>query len=74
MDGYLSAENFFLSFAQVLFKERSYKALLYIPDPSTKPDHFQAPTTIEVIAQRVDGIRYGDAVTLAHNPEAVAFS
>lgn len=64
-------ENFFLSAASVRFGNADYKALLYIPDPATKPGHFHPPTTLEVIAQKIAGIGYGDRVTLTYNPEAV---
>jgi hypothetical protein len=64
-------ENFFLSPAEVEFKGKRYKALLYVPDPSTKPAHFHPLTTIEVIAQKVPDIGYGDSVTLHYNPQAI---
>jgi hypothetical protein len=64
-------ENFFLSPAQIQFKTKKYKALLYIPDPATKPDHFQLPSTIEVIAQKIPAIVYGDRVTLFYNSNAI---
>jgi hypothetical protein len=65
-------ENFFLSPAEVRYRRKKYKALIYIPDPKTKPDHFQAPSIIEVIAQRIEGISYDDEVVLAYAPEAIA--
>lgn len=64
-------ENFFLSEAAVVFKGKTYKALLYIPDPGTKPGHYHPPTTIEVIAQKIPSINYGDEVTLYYNPAAI---
>jgi hypothetical protein len=66
------AENFYLSPAQLLHNGTAYRALLYIPDPATKVDHFPTPSMVEVIAQPIAGIRYGDATTLLYNPEAIA--
>jgi hypothetical protein len=66
------AENFYLSPAQLLHHGTTYRALLYIPDPATKIDHFQVPSMVEVIAQRVAGIGYEDEIMLIYNPEAVA--
>jgi hypothetical protein len=66
------AENFYLSPAQLLHNGTIYRALLYIPDPATKIEHFQAPSVIELIAQPVAGIRYDDETTLIYNPEAIA--
>ena len=64
-------ENFYLSPAEVRFRGKNHKALIYIPDPATKPDHFQGASIIEVIAERVEGITYGDEVTLAYPPKAI---
>jgi hypothetical protein len=66
------AENFYLSPARIRHGGTTYRALVYIPDPATKIDHFQAPSVIEVIAQHVAGIRYDDETTLLYSPEAVA--
>ena len=66
------AENFYLSEAQILHQDITYRALLYIPDPATKIDHFQAPSVIEVIARPVAGLRYDEETTLIYNPEAIA--
>ncbi|MDD4616841.1 MAG: hypothetical protein PHW76_07005 [Alphaproteobacteria bacterium] len=65
-------ENFFLSEAQIEFRGKIYKALLYIPDPATKPGHYHPPTTIEVVAQKIPNITYGDTVILHYNPNAIA--
>lgn len=65
------AENFYLSPAQILHHGVAHRALLYIPDPATKVDHFPAPSLVEVIAQPVAGLRYDDQTTLIYNPEAI---
>jgi hypothetical protein len=67
----MPAENFFLSPARIGFGDRLYKALLYIPDPATKPDHFQPPTIVEAIAEPIAGLSHGVAVTLHFNPAAI---
>lgn len=53
------AENFFISEAKVIYNGKEYKALLYNPDPSTKPNHFQAPTIMEFVAEKIPDITYG---------------
>ncbi|MGB0082982.1 MAG: hypothetical protein WBP90_15765 [Terracidiphilus sp.] len=67
----MPAENFYLSAAQISFGERLYKAMLYIPDPATKPDHFQPPTIVEAIAEPIACLSYGDAVALHYHPAAI---
>lgn len=54
------AENFFLTKATIHYQGQEYKALWYHPDPSTKPNHFQYPTIMEFIAEKVPDIKYGD--------------
>jgi hypothetical protein len=39
-------------------------ALVYRPHPETKPEHFQSPDTIELMAPWVDGLTYGDRVVV----------
>ncbi len=65
------AENFFLSPAQIQHNGASYKALIYIPDPSTKPNHFQAPSIIEVISEPIESLNYEEKVDLCYNQEAI---
>ncbi|MGB9153249.1 MAG: hypothetical protein WCD70_09220 [Alphaproteobacteria bacterium] len=65
-------ENFFLSPCQIIFGGNKYKAMIYIPDPATKPKH-HAPLApyIDVIAPRIPGIGYGSLVTLFYNSKAI---
>ncbi len=70
-DGTQFLESFYLSEAHVIFQGRPYKALLYIPDPKTKPGHFHPSTTLEVIAQKIPNIAYGHHVRLEYNEKAV---
>jgi hypothetical protein len=65
------AENFYLSPARVHFRGRGHRALLYIPDPATKPDHVQPPGVIEVLAERVAGALPGSRVELEYDPAAI---
>ena len=68
-------ENFFLDDAAILHGGKTYQGLLYIPDPATKPAGFSpTPATIEVIAQEIPGIAYGDHVMLEYNSEAITLS
>lgn len=48
--------------------------LIYYPHPETKPEHFQPPDILEVIAERfIGGIHYGDRFFLQINPEQIRF-
>ena len=43
---------------------RVYEGLIYYPHPDTKPDHVQPDDVLVVLAERVEGIGYGDRVWL----------
>lgn len=49
----------------------SYPAFVYYPDPATKIGHFQDDSTLEVIAEYIKGLRYGNAVKIVLNMEKV---
>ncbi len=64
-------ENFFLTGWTVIHGGRDYPGLLYIPDPETKPDHFQDRRVLEVIAESIPEISVGDALSLTFDSDAV---
>ena len=49
-------------------------ACIYWPHPETKPEHFQDPHVVEVLAPLIDGVRTGDAVRLAVDPQRMKFT
>lgn len=58
-------EDFSFARCQINFQNNRYDGWIYYPHPETKARHFQNPSLIEVLAPRIDGIAYGDPVTLA---------
>lgn len=40
------------------------EGLVYYPHPETKPEHFQTPGTIEIITGYIEGLDYGDALSI----------
>jgi hypothetical protein len=60
-------EDFSFSRCRILFQGNPYPGWIYYPHPETKQRNFQNPTTIEVIALPIAGIRYGDSVKLEYN-------
>ena len=43
-------------------------ALIYHPHPETKPEHFQSPDVLEVLAPPIHGLMYGMQLALAIDP------
>lgn len=64
-------ETFSFSRCKVIFKGADYEGWVYYPHPETKKAHFQNPALIEVIAQEIPNIHYGDAVELEINSDEI---
>jgi len=52
-------------------KRRWYKGYVYYPHPETKIRHYQNPSLIEVIAEKIEGVHYGSQLRLALDPSAI---
>lgn len=60
-------ETFSFSRCKVFYKEVEYAGWVYYPHPETKLRNFQNPSLLEVIAQLVPNIKYGDALDVVVN-------
>jgi hypothetical protein len=65
-------ETFSFSRCRVVFRGREYDGWVYYPHPETKLRHFQEASLLEVIAQPIAGIDYGDALAVRVNPAEIA--
>ena len=57
-------EDFSFSACRITYRDTQYNGWIYYPHPETKERHFQNASIIEVIAQFIPEIRYGDRVSL----------
>ncbi|MGR3274950.1 hypothetical protein ACSYAD_07525 [Acaryochloris marina NIES-2412] len=57
-------ETFSFSPCQVMYGDHLASGLIYYPHPETKPDHFQDPSIIEVLAPFVPRMETGITVNL----------
>jgi len=64
-------EDFSFSPCRVRFQGKEYKGTIYYPHPETKIRHFQNPSLIEVITDKVPGRGYGTRLELALDPAAI---
>lgn len=67
-------ETFSFVAVQLIWRSQRSAAWLYRPHPETKAAHHQAPSVMEIIAPRLEGLAYGDAVTLEFAHGAVLVS
>lgn len=63
------AEDFSLSQCEIVFNNMSYKGFVYYPHPETKIGHFHPRSLIEVIAEKIPKIQYGDTVVLRYDDD-----
>jgi hypothetical protein len=52
-------------------QRRWYTGYVYYPHPETKIRHYHNPSLIEVIAEKIAGIRYGSRLKLELDPSAI---
>ena len=64
-------ETFSFSRCVVIFKEHRYASWVYYPHPGTKKRHFQQPAMIEILAEYIPDIQYGDKVEIELNNKEV---
>lgn len=67
-------ETFSFSPCRVVFSGATTGGFVYYPHPETKPGHFHPPTTVEIVAPYVEGLRYGSTVELILDGSEVAIA
>jgi hypothetical protein len=71
LDGY-PAETFSFADGRIRVGEDEHTAMLFYPHPETKPEHFQPPTVIELLAPYIPGLRVGASAHVWLDPDQVA--
>lgn len=64
-------ETFSFSRCWLVFKGNRYAGWVYYPHPETKIRHFQRPSMIEILAEYIPGIEYGEQIELELNRKEV---
>ena len=71
---YIFEEDFSFFKVELLVSDaKSVDGLIYWPHPETKPEHFQDPHVIEVVAPKVEGLSLKDKVSIKVNREQIYF-
>ncbi len=64
-------EDFSFSACVVRFQGREYGGYVYYPYPETKIRHFQAPSVIEVVTEKISGMVIGARLELVLDPAEI---
>lgn len=64
-------ESFSFCDCRITFQQLQVQGLIYYPHPETKLDHFQDPSTLEILAPPIPNIGYGDRVLIEFDPMTV---
>ena len=67
----IAAETFSFCACVLEYKDNKYEAIVYYPHIETKPDHFQPPCTVEIIAPYIESLSYGDDLVIILNNDNV---
>jgi len=65
-------ETFSFSRCRVAYRDVEYEGWVYYPHPETKLRNFQNPSLLEVIAQPIPNIQYGDTLQVWVNAEEIS--
>jgi hypothetical protein len=66
------AEDFSFFDCQIIIEpSKVINGLIYYPHPETKPEHFQSPDIIEILAPYIDELSYGDELILVVNSQQI---
>jgi phage terminase large subunit-like protein len=57
-------EDFFFMRCGITFRDQSERGYVYYPSPETKVMHFHNASILEILAPKIEGITYGDAVEI----------
>ncbi len=70
------AEDFSFSPCRVSLsaEDKWYDGYIYYPHPETKIRHYQNPSLIEVITEKIPGVQYGTKIHLEIDPDQVEIS
>ena len=61
---HIPPENFFFFDVEATYEGQIYSGLIYMPDPATKTEHFQAMSIIELLLPKIPGIKSGNSISL----------
>ncbi len=67
-------ETFSFVHLQLTWQKQTVPAWLCYPHPETKAAHYQAATVMEVLAPRLEGLKYGETVRIALPTSAILLS
>lgn len=61
---FIPPESFYFFDVFFYYMDKTYKGLVYMPDPETKEDHTQKPNILELILPKIEGLEYSVVVEI----------
>ncbi len=61
---HIAPETFSFCACRITHAGETVAGWIYYPHPETKPEHFQDPSTVELLCPKLKGLHYGDQVTV----------
>ena len=61
---HIPAENFYFFDVRIFKDGKIYEGLIYMPDPTTKVEHQQSQSVLELILPKISGLTYGDTLEI----------
>ncbi len=69
------AEDFSFFDCRVLLRSNEVvSGLIYYPHPETKPEHFQSPDILEIMAPYISDLKYGDELIIEIDSQQMMIS
>lgn len=68
----IPAEHFSFFKCSIIYDHKKYEAFIYYPHPETKVTHFQNPSIVEIISEKITDLTYGKNVQLVIEDHKIA--
>ena len=70
---FIAPENFYFFDVECRMDNKTYKGLIYMPDPMTKEEHFQASSVLELLLPKVEDLQYGHSMIIETEQHQIQF-
>lgn len=69
---HIPPENFYFFDVTVTHNRADYQGLIYLPDPSTKSEHFQGASVLELLLPKIEGLKYDASIEISVKEDQIS--